>query len=119
MLSLTGLIFTYYTFWALFNPYSLASLLGYQLNNQNAKSEFHAIYIGVFLAQAILCLFASLQLEEVLLGDLVALFVLAQPLGRFVALFRNGAPTGRLKLITFTEIIGGILLLLIRPDLTT
>ena len=115
-LLLTGAVFTFYAFWTLLHPFSLAKILGYQLDNQNAKSEFHAIYIGVFLAQAVLCVFASFQIEQVVLGDLVALFVLAQPVGRFVALFRSGSPKGQLKLITMTEIIGGILLLLIRPD---
>ena len=113
----TAAVFTFYAFWALFRPYALAKILGYTLNNQNAKSEFHAIYIGVFLAQAVLCVFASFRVDDAILGDLVALFVLSQPLGRLVALFRNGWPKNQLKLITFTEIIGGVFLLLIRPDL--
>lgn len=118
-LLLTGAVFAFYAFWTLLRPLSLARTLGYQLDNQNARSEFHAIYIGVFIAQAVLCIFASFRIEQVMLGDLVALFVLAQPVGRFVALFRNGSPKGQLKLITMTEIIGGILLLLVRPDLTS
>ncbi|BFP41703.1 hypothetical protein FGF1_25480 [Flavobacteriaceae bacterium GF1] len=117
VLILTGVIFTFYACWTLFRPHSLARILGYQLNNHNAKSEFHAIYIGVFLAQAVLCVFAGLHIEQVLLGDLVAIFVLSQPVGRIVALFRNGFPKRQLRLITITEIVGGILLLLIRPSL--
>ena len=117
MLWTTGAVFTFYAFWALFRPYALAKILGYRLNNQNAKSEFHAIYIGVFLAQAILCVFASFRVNDAMLGDLVALFVLSQPVGRLVAVFRKGWPKNQLQLITFTEIIGGIFLLLIRPGL--
>lgn len=116
-LLLTAVIFTFYAFWTLLSPLSLARTLGYQLDNQNAKSEFHAIYIGVFLAQAVLCVFACLHIEQALLGDLVAVFILSQPIGRIVALFRNGFPKGPLRLITISEIIGGIMLLLIRPGL--
>ncbi len=117
-LLLTGVVFTFYALWTLFRPHSLAKTLGFQLDNENAKSEFHAIYVGVFLAQTVLCIFACLHIDQVLLGDLVAVFVLSQPVGRIVALFRNGFPKGQLRFITITEIIGGIGLLLIRPNIT-
>ena len=115
---LTGAVFVFFFLWALLRPYSLSHVLGYQLESQNSRSEFHAIYVGVFLAQALLSTIASANLEIVILGDLVAFFVLAQPLGRLIALFRNGFPQKLLRSITISEIIGGTLLLLIRPEVS-
>lgn len=116
MLGATGLIFLAVSAWAALNPYSLAKLLGYELTVPNGQSEFHAIYGGVFLAQAVLCGMAAVRVGDAALGDLVALFLLAQPLGRLLALVRFGPPTGAMRWLFALELIGGLTLISVRPS---
>lgn len=115
LLATTAATFLGFALWALIKPNSLARVLGYELRAPNGQSEFHAIYIGVFLGQFALCLLAAYRIEDYVLGDLVAVFLLAQPLGRLVALTRFGAPTGLLRLLFALEAVGGVALLLVRP----
>lgn len=115
MLVITSVTFLSFAIWATFNPKSLAAMLGYELASPNGQSEFHAIYIGVFLAQAVLFLLAALRVADATLGDLAAFFLLAQSIGRSVALVRFGAPTGVMRWLFALELAGGLALLLIRP----
>lgn len=115
MLIATSMVFVAFALWATFRPKSLASMLGYTLSIPNGQSEFHAIYVGVFSAQAALCALAAIRVSDPVLGDLVALFLLAQPLGRLIALSRFGAPQGMLRWLFALELMGGVVLLLIRP----
>ena len=110
-----GLTFTVFAAWAAVRPESLAKIVGYELTNNNAYSEFHAIYVGVFIAQALLCALAYVRIQDATLGDLVALFLLGQPAARLIAGIRRGFPTGLLRLLFIIEIIGGIVLLAVRP----
>ena len=110
-----GATFALFFLWALVRPNSLAKAVGARLESKNGISEFHAIYVGIFFAQAALCGLAAWRVEEVLLGDLVALFVLSQPVGRLVGIARNGFPTGLLRFLFSLEAISGILLLMVRP----
>ncbi len=47
LLGATSLTFAFFALWAILKPNSLANTLGYELNNNNAISEFHAIYVVV------------------------------------------------------------------------
>ena len=116
LLGATSLTFVFFALWAIFKPNSLANTLGYQLNNNNAISEFHAIYIGVFISQSILCVLAFIRIEDAMIGNLVAVFLLSQPLGRIIAMFRGGSATGLLKLLFAAEIVAGLMLLLVQPS---
>lgn len=115
LLAATATIFVAFALWAAFSPKSLASMLGYELSAPNGESEFHAIYVGVFFAQAALCLLAAARVTDPVLGDLVALFLLAQPIGRLLAMFRHGVPHGVLRWLFLLELGGGVALLLVRP----
>ena len=50
-----------------------------------------------------------------ILGDLVALFLLAQPAGRLVAAFAIGLPRGVLFVVCGIELLVGLGLLALRP----
>lgn len=100
---------------ALCAPDKLAAHLGFFLNGINAYSEFFAIYVGVWLANAALALFAASRIREALLGDLSALFLLAQPAARLLAALLVGWPQGTTRYIMLAELIGGLLLIWIRP----
>lgn len=115
MLIATGMVFVSFALWATFSSKSLANLLGYTLSIPNGQSEFHAIYVGVFSAQAALCGLAAIRVSDPVLGDLVAFFLLAQPLGRLIALPRFGAPQGMMRWLFVLELAAGGALLLIRP----
>lgn len=115
MLIATSMVFVVFALWATFSSKSLANMLGYTLSVPNGQSEFHAIYVGVFFAQAALCVLAALRISDSVLGDLVAFFLLAQPLGRLIALHRFGAPQGALSWLFALELAGCSALLLVRP----
>ena len=115
LLASTAAMFTIFAAWALIRPRSLAKILGYEVSAPNGWSEFGAIYVGVFIAQALLCGLAINRVSDAALGDLCAVFLLLQPLGRTLPYFRYGAPTGLLRLLAVLELFGGIALLLVRP----
>ncbi len=101
---------------ALLDPERVASSMGLFLVGVNGYSQFYALYVGVRLAQALLALFAARHGEQPVLGDVTALFVLAQPLGRLVAAMAIGLPQDLLLLISCVELLTGLLLLALRPS---
>lgn len=115
MLLATSMVFVAFALWATFRPKSLANMLGYTLSVPNGQSEFHAIYVGVFFAQTALCGLAAIRVSDAVLGDLVAFFLLAQPLGRLIAWPQFGAPQGIPRWLFALELVGGGALLLVRP----
>lgn len=115
LLVASGVTFFGFALWAAARPRSLAAVVGYRLKTDNAQSEFHAIYVGVFLGQALLCLLAASRVGDATLGDLCAAFLLLQPVGRVIAIARGHHPTGVLRLLFLGELLGGAALLLVRP----
>ena len=101
---------------ALLDPDRIASVMGLFLVGVNGYSQFYAIYVGVRLATAGLALLAARHGNQPLLGDLTALFLLAQPAGRLVAAFAIGLPTGILLAVCVVELLAGLALLALRPQ---
>jgi Domain of unknown function (DUF4345) len=116
LLVLTALIFIVIAVRAVFAPEQMASGLGYFLTGSNGYSEFYAIYLGVWLATAALAILAAVRIRQPLIGDLVAMFVLAQPVGRLFALVRFGLPEGLLLAMFVLEAVGGLLIFSVRPS---
>ena len=100
---------------ALLDPDRIASAMGLFLVGVNGYSQFYAIYVGVRLATAGLALLAARHGNQPILGDLTALFLLAQPAGRLIAAFAIGLPTGVLFAVCAVELLAGIALLALRP----
>jgi hypothetical protein len=100
---------------AMLDPDRIATVMGLFLVGVNGYSQFYAIYVGTRLATAALALLAARQGEPPVLGDITALFVLAQPVGRFIAAFAIGLPQGFLLVVCGIELAGGIALLALRP----
>lgn len=94
----------------------MAEGLGYRLDTIDARSEFRAVYVGVWLATAFLLVMAALRVREPLLGDLGGLMILGQVLGRVLSLFLDGMPSARIWPFFFLELLGGLAILLVRPD---
>ena len=116
LLAATGGIFASFSLWAALKPQSLATSLGYTLASKNAISEFHAVYVGVFIAQASLCALAYTRVVDAAIGNLVAVFLLGQPFGRMIAAFRGSWPAGFLLVLFIMEFVGGGLILLVQPS---
>jgi hypothetical protein len=100
---------------AMLDPDRVASVMGLFLVGVNGYSQFYAIYVGTRLATAGVALLAARQGEPPVLGDITALFVLAQPVGRCIAAFAIGLPQGFLLVVCGFEVAGGIALLALRP----
>jgi hypothetical protein len=100
---------------AMLDPDRTAAMMGQFLVGVNGYSQFYAIYVGVRLAIAGLALLAARRGDQPILGDLAALFILAQPLGRFIASFAIGLPQGLLFVVSGIEVLVGLALLLLRP----
>lgn len=115
-LLLTAAVFVAIAVRAVLAPEKMAAGLGYSLNGANGYSEFYAIYFGVWLATAILAALAALRVKDAILGDLTALFVLAQPVGRLIGLSKAGLPHGFLLVMFGVELAGGLVLFAIRPS---
>jgi len=100
---------------AMLDPDRVATVMGEFLVGVNGYSQFFAIYVGVRFATAGLALLAARQGEQPVLGDITALFVLAQPAGRLVAATVVGLPQGLLLVVCGVEAASGLLLLALRP----
>ncbi|MES2150985.1 MAG: DUF4345 family protein [Pseudomonadota bacterium] len=100
---------------AMLDPDRVAAGMGEFPVGVNGYSQFYAIYVGVRLATAVLALMASRQGDQPLLGDITAMFVLAQPAGRLVAAVAIGLPQGFLFVVCGIEAAGGLALLALRP----
>lgn len=101
---------------AMVAPDNLAGHMGFFLQGPNGYSEFYAVYVGVWVANAALALLAARRIREALLGDLTAMFLLAQPAARLIAALLIGWPKGNTAYILLAELIGGLLLIWIRPS---
>lgn len=100
---------------ALLDPDRVATSMGMLLVGVNGYSQFFAIYVGTRLATAWLALLAARHGDQPLLGDITALFLLAQPAGRFIAALAIGLPQGLLLVVCGLELAGGLGLLALRP----
>jgi ABC-type thiamin/hydroxymethylpyrimidine transport system permease subunit len=116
LLGLTASVFVAVAIASLIAPRAMAEALGYSLLSVDALSEFRAIYVGLWLATAVLLVVAIRRVEVALLGDLCAILVLGQTGGRIVSLLLDGIPSKRVWPIFLLEAVGGIALLGVRPS---
>ena len=115
LLALTALVFLVLAVRSWWLPDTVANELGYSVSGPNGYSELHAIYVGLWLAHAGLGVWAALQIDQAVFGDVLALLILGQPLGRLIAVPRFGWPRGPLLAFFALELAGGMVLLLVRP----
>lgn len=116
VIGVTAAVFTALALRALVNPHGTAAHLGYRLDNVDALNEFRAVYVGLWLATAVLLVMAARRVDEPILGDLGALLVAGQVFGRVVSLLLDGPPTARLWPIWGLETLGAAALFLVRPQ---
>lgn len=116
LLWLTAAVFCAIALYALLAPERMALGLGYTLQAPNGYSEFFAVYVGVWLATGGLAVYAARRIRQPVMGDTVALLVLAHPVGRCIAALGHGLPTGNLFMVFILEVLGGVALLAVRPS---
>jgi hypothetical protein len=116
LLGLTALVFAGIAVASLVAPRTMAEGLGYSLESVDALSEFRAVYVGLWLATAVLMVVALRRVREAVLADLCAILVLGQTVGRVVSLVLDGMPSGRVWPMFVLEAIGGVALLVVRPS---
>lgn len=115
LLQLTALASSLAALAALLDPDRVAAVMGLFLVGVNGYSQFYAIYVGTRLATAALALLAARPGQPPLLGDLTALFILAQPAGRLLVAILVGLPQGALLWVSALESVLGLALLALRP----
>ena len=115
LLGLTALVFLILALRAWWVPDKVAGELGYAIRDANGYSELHAIYVGLWLAHSALGVYALVHIDQAALGDILALLILGQPLGRMIAVPKFGLPGGPLLAFFALEVIGGVVLLAVRP----
>jgi len=81
----------------------------------DAANEQRAIYLGLWLAQAVYFAVAARRVGEPILGDLGALLLLGQPFGRLVSVMIDGLPSTSMWLWFTLEVVGGVAILVVRP----
>jgi hypothetical protein len=119
LLGLTAAVFVAIAIASLIAPKAMAQGLGYSLLSVDALSEFRAIYVGLWLATAVLFVVAIRRVHVALLGDLCAILLLGQTGGRIMSLLLDGIPSQKVWPIFLLEAVGGIALLVIRPSEAT
>jgi ABC-type thiamin/hydroxymethylpyrimidine transport system permease subunit len=119
LLGLTSLVFAGIAAGSLVAPRKMAEGLGYSLDSVDALSEFRAVYVGLWLATAVLMVVALGRVREAILGDLCAILVLGQTLGRVVSLLLDGMPSERVWPMFVLEALDGVALLVVRPSRPT
>jgi hypothetical protein len=92
-----------------------AAHLGRHLDDVDARNEFRAIYLGLWLATAVMLVIAARRVRDAILGDLGALLILGQVLGRLVSLILDGLPGPSIWAIGSLELVGGLVILAVRP----
>jgi di/tricarboxylate transporter len=115
LLVLAGLVFVGIALASLLAPHEMADGLGYSLASTDALNEFRAVYVGLWLATAVLFFTAAWRADQALLGDMAALLILGQVFGRVLSLALDGSPSARIWPMFFVEAIGGLAILFVRP----
>ncbi len=115
LLVLTALVFIAIAIASLLAPHEMAKGLGYTLDSADARSEFRAIYVGLWLAHGLVCVVAARHIFEPRLGDVAGILVLGQVLGRLVSVVQDGELPTKLLPMALLETVGAIAILLVRP----
>lgn len=116
LLGLAAAVFAGVALGSVVVPHKMAEGLGYRLDNVDALNEFRAVYVGLWLATAVLLVVALRRIREPLLGDLGALLILGQTVGRILSVLLDGPPTSRIWPMFLLEGLAGVALLLVRPN---
>jgi len=114
-----GLTFLLIAGYVLFNIEKAAYIYGYTLNGVDGHNEFRAVYMGFWIGLTVLCFVAARKIEMPILGDIAALMVLLQALGRLLSFMLDGKPSKLVIIVFFLELTSSVFGLLMRPQLSS
>jgi hypothetical protein len=114
LLGLAALVFAGIAAASLLAPRQMAAPFDYSLATINALNEYRAIYVGLWLAHAIVLIWAAWRIDLVHLGDAAAILILGQVAGRLTSVAIDGLPDARLAAPAVAELLSGLLILLLR-----
>jgi len=114
-----GLTFLFIAGYVLFNIEKAAYIYGYTLNGVDGHNEFRAVYMGFWIGLTVLCFVAARKIEMPILGDIAALMVLLQALGRLLSFMLDGKPSKLVIIVFFLELTSSVFGLLMRPKLSS
>jgi hypothetical protein len=114
-----GLTFLFIAGYVLFNIEKAAYFYGYTLNAAGGHNEFRAVYMGFWIGLTVLFFIAAWKIEMPILGDIAALMILLQALGRLLSFLLDGKPSERFIIVFFIELTSSVFGLLMRPKLST
>ena len=115
VLAAAALVFLGIAIGSVVAPRTMAEPFDYELATANALNEFRAVYVGLWLAHAVVLGWAAWRIDVRVLGDVGGLLILGQVVGRLVSLALDGAPDGRIVVPAVAELVGGVLILALRP----
>jgi hypothetical protein len=75
--------------------------------------------MGFWIGLTVLFFVAAWKIEMPILGDIAALMVLLQALGRLLSFLLDGKPSERFIIVFFLELASSVFGLLMRPKLPT
>lgn len=114
-----GLTFLVIAGCVLFNIEKAAYIYGYTLNGVDGHNEFRAVYMGFWIGLTVLFFVAAWKIEVPILGDIAALMVLLQALGRLLSFLMDGKPSKLFIIVFFLELTSSVFGLLMRPKIST
>lgn len=116
LLGLVALVFAAIAIASLVAPHWMSMGVGYSVDTVDALSEFRAVYVGLWLATALVAVIALRRVREAILGDVIAILILGQTAGRIASLLVDGVPGARVWPMFVLEAVGGLALLVVRPS---
>lgn len=96
-------------------PAEAAKNVGLIVNGVGGLSEIRAVYVGVWLATAIIFALAARAPNDKSLYLAGTLLVAGQVFGRALSLVMDGAPSGQVLAVFVCEIAAVALLVVVRP----
>jgi hypothetical protein len=85
----------------------------------DGHNEFRAVYMGFWIGLTVLCFVAAWKIDMPILGDIAALMVLLQALGRLLSFVMDGKPSKLFIIVFFLELTSSVFGLLMRPKIST
>lgn len=117
LLITSAVVFAGLALQTLLRPDLVALAVGNGLRSANDYSELHAIYAGLWLGHAALGLLAARHADsQPRLGDVLALLIFSQAVGRMMSAAQWGWPDGVLRVMMAVELVSGLTLWLVRPS---
>jgi hypothetical protein len=101
---------------SLFWPAFMAEGLSYHVESIDARNEFRAVYVGLWLAHVGILGLGAVRIDRSYLGDIAAVLILGQVSGRVVSILLDGFPSSRMLAMLLLESLGGLAILIVRPS---